>query len=150
MIKFFYVTLVCLFQLLLVEDDLLFTINYRSPYGCSHQVTIKENGEGIIEIGRESNYDKEELIFEQIIKKEEFKVNNKDLGDLKELISSISVPLKKVAVNDGFRYSLISNHNQLIDVYGESPIVINEISTILKNYYSFEIDYFCEKYLEIF
>ena len=149
MVKFFFVTLVCLFQFWEAEDDLLFTINYRSPYGCSHQVAIKENGEGLIVIGRESNYDNKELIFEQIIKKERFKVDNKDLGVLEELVLSISVPLTKAAVNDGFRYSLLADCNKLIDVYGESPVVINEISTILNNYYSFEIDYFCEGYLDI-
>lgn len=133
----------------LKSDSVLFEVNYRSPYGCSHQVIVQENGEGIIVVGGEKNYNDKVLDFNQIIKKEKFEVDKKDLNFFEFLVSNISVPQIKGPVNDGFRYTLINNEKKIIDVYGMPPEVISEMSNILSKYYSFKIDYFCEEYLEI-
>jgi len=141
----FYIFISSLLVMCTKKDEMLFEIEYRSPYGCSHQVIIKESGKGAIKAGVEENYDKEKIDFLQILKEEKFEINEFDLERLKGL-TSISTPLVKHPVNDGFRYTLIIKNIKKIDVYGSPPETLDTISNILNKYYSFQIDYFCEEY----
>lgn len=127
------------------KNEILFEMEYRSPYGCSHQVIIQESGKGVIKAGVEENYDKEKIKFRQILKEEKFEISKVDLERLKGL-TNISTPLKKHSVNDGFRYILMIKNKKKIDIYGSPPEKLDTISNILSKYYSFEIDYFCEEY----
>ncbi|MHC5310898.1 hypothetical protein ACYSNM_12710 [Myroides sp. LJL116] len=121
-------------------------MNFRSPYGCVHQVLVMENGQGKIIIGTEANQSRE-IDFNQIIRQESFKINTKDLVNLRDLAASISTPLIKGPISDGFRSTLLINGSKEIDFYGDIPEVIKAMSSILSQYYSFEVDYFCEGYI---
>jgi len=123
----------------------------RSPYGCTHVLTINELGIGKIVAGEEEGYSKDFTVFENIIRDEAFSVKNED--DLKS-INKIINDLKEKELyttsrsKDAFHYELYVFGEKKIEAYGRKSEIFNNLSKILSKHYPFEIDYTCEKYVE--
>lgn len=125
----------------------IYRIYYRSPYGCTHEVILDNNGRGVIKAGIADSFDKKDIRFTQLIKKENFVVSVEDFREIRKIVLDINNSVLKESNNDGFRYVLIVNKTKKLDVFGEVPEALNDISIILSKYYSFEIDWFCEEYI---
>ncbi len=123
----------------------------RSPYGCTHVISVDENGKGKIKAGTEINNLTDFKGFGENLKDSKFAIDNKnDLQSLNDLANTIRDKelLKTDRPKDAVHYELYILGTKKIDAYGRKSEQVNYLRDMLSKHYPFEIDYSCESYIE--
>lgn len=121
----------------------------RSPFGCTHIIEIQSNGEYKITAGYERNYMESFTNFEEIIKEDNFKINNpNDLDSINNLILFLTDKdiIKTKRAKDVLHYELYINTEKKVDAYARKSEEINLLRDIITRHYPFTVDYFCNSY----
>ncbi|WP_412985777.1 hypothetical protein [Pontimicrobium sp. IMCC45349] len=128
------------------EEDFI-KLLMRSPYGCTHLITIDKEGNGQIIAGEEQSYDSPFTELDYIIKESGISIG--DLKDLEQLIE-IAEKLDKQSLQstkrpkDAMHYEVFVKGVKKIDAYARKSKEVNSIKDIFVKYFPFEVDYFCE------
>lgn len=133
------------------KSNLDLLMNIRSPYNCSHQISLDENGNCVIIGGYSSSLDnsiREDFKgFDKEYKSFKFKISNDDMLKIKSLLLKIDKnKIEKKFKDDAFRKELFLNDEKKIDVYARDSEIFNEIQDLIVSQSPNTIDLLCEKY----